>query len=274
MQLGFLTNSLGKWPIGRLAHWAKDNGFEALEVGASIPLDEAAFRQAVSETGIPITAFIYCRSFLDANADIAATHRKNIRDRIILAGKLGVPVVSMSTGRAPNLSLEMALEPSVEFLSHEILPLARECGVKISIENCPDMSNVGTCPHMWRKLFAQLPEIGLTFDPSHLVRMMIDPYVALREFGDKVMYVHAKDTEILYDRLQQVGVEGPGWWRYRIPGWGDTDWTRIVSGLMEAGYDGVISIEHEDPVWEGTEEKVMQALRLGRDFLRPIWESQ
>ena len=71
-----------------------------------------------------------------------------------------------------------------------------------------------------------------------------------------------------------MGVEGQGWWRYRIPGWGDTNWTRIVSGLMEAGYDGVISIEHEDPVWEGAEDKVMQALRLGRDFLRPIWESQ
>jgi sugar phosphate isomerase/epimerase len=40
---------------------------------------------------------------------------------------------------------------------------------------------------------------------------------------------------------------------------------------MEAGYDGVISIEHEDPVWEGAEEKVTQALRLGRDLLRPIW---
>ena len=137
------------------------------------------------------------------------------------------------------------------------------------------MSNVGTCPHMWRKLFAQSPESRLTFDPSHLVRMMIDPYVALREFGGKVMYVHAKDTEILHDRSQQVGVEGQGLVALSHPRVGrhELDAHRVWT-LMEAGYDGVISIEHEDPVWEGSEEKAMHALRLGRAFLRPIWESR
>ena len=79
------------------------------KLAQSIPLDEAAFRQAVSQTGIPITALIYCRSFLDANPQVAAMHRQNIKDRIVLAGKLGVPVVSMSTGRAPGLTLEAAL---------------------------------------------------------------------------------------------------------------------------------------------------------------------
>jgi len=117
-----------------------------------------------------------------------------------------------------------------------------------------------------------LPELGLAYDPSHLVWQFIDPYLPLREFGHKVMHVHAKDTQILRDTLQDVGIEGQGWWRYRVPGWGEMNWTRIISDLSESGYDGVISLEHEDPVWAGSEEKVTHALRLGRDFLRSIWE--
>ena len=117
-----------------------------------------------------------------------------------------------------------------------------------------------------------MPELGLAYDPSHLVWQFIDPYLPLREFGHKVMHVHAKDTQVLRDTLQDVGIEGQGWWRYRIPGWGEMNWTRIISDLSESGYGGVISLEHEDPVWEGAEEKGTHALRLGRDFLRSIWE--
>jgi sugar phosphate isomerase/epimerase len=58
-----------------------------------------------------------------------------------------------------------------------------------------------------------------------------------------------------------------GWWRYRIPGLGEIDWKRFIATLQEQGYDNVLSIEHEDPVWEGTEEKVKQGLRLGLKHL-------
>ena len=259
MKLAFHTNALGHWPIDKLAAWAKENGFDALEVGPSIPLDEAAFRQAVKDTGVEIVCFTYCR---------------NVLDRIRLAGKLAVPLMVTSTGRAQNLRLEDSLSPGVEFLGHQVLPLARDCGVKIAIENCPAIGNVAVSPSLWRELFRQLPELGLAYDPSHLVWQFIDPYLPLREFGRRVVHVHAKDTQILRDTLQDVGLDGRGWWRYRLPGWGEINWTRIVSDLMEVGYDGVISLEHEDPVWEGSEDKVIHALRLGRDFLCPIWKSR
>jgi len=274
MKLAFHTNALGHWPIGKLAAWARDNGFDALEVGPSIPLDEAAFRQAVNDTGVELVCFTYCRNVLDADPFTAARHRQNVLDRIEMAGKLGVPLMVTSTGRAPNLTLEASLSPGIDFLGQRVLPQARECGVKVAIENCPAIGNVAVSPFMWRKLFDQLPELGLAFDPSHLVWQFMDPYLPLREFGRKVMHVHAKDTQLLRDVLQDVGIEGQGWWRYRLPGWGEINWTRIVSDLMEAGYDGAISLEHEDPVWEGSEDKVTHALRLGRDFLCPIWKSR
>ncbi|MCI0477441.1 MAG: hypothetical protein L0Y55_14440, partial [Anaerolineales bacterium] len=68
-------------------------------------------------------------------------------------------------------------------------------------------------------------------------------------------------------------IEGQGWWRYRIPGWGEINWTRIVSDLMASGYTGTFSLEHEDPVWEGSDEKATRALELGGNHLRAIWET-
>ena len=43
-----------------------------------------------------------------------------------------------------------------------------------------------------------------------------------------------------------------GWWRFRIPGLGEVDFRRYVDTLYEGGFDGVLSVEHEDPVWGGT----------------------
>ena len=52
-----------------------------------------------------------------------------------------------------------------------------------------------------------------------------------------------------------------------MPGWGDVEWGPFISRLIESGYDDVISIEHEDPIWEGTEEKVKGGLVLGQRYL-------
>ena len=173
---------------------------------------------------------------LDVDPEVAAWHRQNVLDRVKMAGQLGVPLMVTATGRAQNLPMEDSLEPGMEFLGKEVLPLARELGVKVAIENCPAIGNVAVSPFMWRRLFSQLPELGLAYDPSHLVWQFMDPYRPLVDFADRIVHVHAKDTEILADRLDDTGIEGQGWWRYRIPGWGQLNWTRIVSGLLEAGY--------------------------------------
>jgi sugar phosphate isomerase/epimerase len=93
--------------------------------------------------------------------------------------------------------------------------------------------------------------------------------------------VQAKDVEIDLQGRNRVGVFGnavnrqdspweSGWWRYRIPGLGIVDWEGLVGALRQGGFDGVVSVEHEDPVWSGTPERVKQGLSSAREALAPL----
>jgi sugar phosphate isomerase/epimerase len=61
-----------------------------------------------------------------------------------------------------------------------------------------------------------------------------------------------------------------GWWRYRVPGRGAVDWARIVDRLDEVGFTGTLSVEHEDPVWGGTPDKIVEGLRIAYRTLSPL----
>lgn len=96
----------------------------------------------------------------------------------------------------------------------------------------------------------------------------MDYLAAIREFGDRIYAFHAKDTQILRDKLNRTGIYGDqwlnqGWWRFRMPGYGDADWKGIFVALSDVKYDGDIIIEHEDPTYPGEE-----GLRRGAKFLR------
>jgi sugar phosphate isomerase/epimerase len=113
---------------------------------------------------------------------------------------------------------------------------------------------------------------GFNFDPSHMVWQMIDPVVFIKEFGDRILHVHAKDWELQKDILHIDGVTGTGSWqrkdraaRYRVPGWGDVEWKRVITALLEVGYDFVLSFEHEDPVMS-EDDGAEQAIQ----FLKPL----
>jgi sugar phosphate isomerase/epimerase len=61
-----------------------------------------------------------------------------------------------------------------------------------------------------------------------------------------------------------------GWWRYRIPGLGEVDFPHYVDALYEGGFEGFLSVEHEDPVWGGNEEMVEKGLEIARNNLSPL----
>jgi sugar phosphate isomerase/epimerase len=94
------------------------------------------------------------------------------------------------------------------------------------------------------------------------------------------VHAQAKDVELDPRARNRYGVFGTvdkggnpwktGWWRYRVPGRGQVDWPRVVDRLYEAGFDGVLSVEHEDPLWGGTEPKVLQGLTIAQQTLRPL----
>ena len=117
--------------------------------------------------------------------------------------------------------------------------------------------------------------VGANLDPSHLMWMGADPLAAARALGGAVYYVHAKDTRI---DPAIAGVNGvidttPGSayqsraWNYITLGYGHNEawWRGFVDTLAEVGYDGVLSIEHEDPAMsavEGVEKSVALLRRI------------
>ena len=70
--------------------------------------------------------------------------------------------------------------------------------------------------------------------------------------------------------VERTSPEDVGWWRYRVPGRGMLDWNRLIDTLYNAGYDGAIAVEHEDPVWGGTLDKTKHGLQIAAHTLRPL----
>ncbi|MFE5323094.1 sugar phosphate isomerase/epimerase family protein [Paenibacillus sp. NPDC056579] len=288
MKLGFLTNALvweGLNNIRDMADWAASHGFETLEVGPNIPLDEALFSEVLEEGKMTISALTYCRNYLSPDAEERSLHRKELISRIQSAGRLGIPVVVTSTGFDSTREREHydgyeairnkplnSLDPVVRLFA-EVLEAAEKANVRVAIENCPLMGNMMISPEMWERLLERLesPYLGMAYDPSHLLWQMIDPYEPIKEFGPKIFHVHAKDTEILRGRLARTGILTDfSWWRYRLPGLGELDWVKFISNLREAGYNGMVSIEHEDPVWGGTISRIQEGLLIAKRYIEQI----
>jgi len=141
-----------------------------------------------------------------------------------------------------------------------------------SRDEWPGGHNIAWNPRIWRRILEQWPDtVGLNYDPSHLVWLMIDQERFIREFGPHILHVQAKDLMIDRDGLYERGTlsAGIGWQVPRIPGLGEVDWRVFFSALYRAGYDGDIIIEHEDRVFEGTDDLVKRGFLVARDTLRP-----
>jgi sugar phosphate isomerase/epimerase len=262
-----LFGSFQPWSLPKMAAWAVDNGFAGVEVGPAVPLDATAFAHARS-TGAMIASLTYGRNVLAANADERAMHRRNVIERLHFAGEQAIPLVVLATGRLPGRSLRANLPEVIEWLGESVLPLARQGGVTVAIENCPAVGNIATAPAMWHELLdLALPELNLCFDPSHLVWQFVDPNAALRDYAPRMAHVHVKDTVVDRAALAREGIDGDGWWRYVLPGWGELNWALIMAELQRTAFAGSLSIEHEDAVWDRSEGEVLQSLIWSRRYL-------
>ena len=278
MQIGFYTAVFGDQPIGEVARWAAEAGFSALEVdvGRHIgdPSGARAVVEAVRSHGLEVCALTTFGKLLDADHAARERTRATVRATLDAAIATGVGVVVTFPGRDEGA----AEDDNYRQLAEYYAPLAEHAArgnVKIAIENWPGphINYLATTPAGWARLFALVPapNLGLNFDPSHLIWQGIDPEQALRAVADRVFLAHAKDTEIFAERLQQVGYFGRGWWTYRLPGHGRIDWRRWLAVLGEVGFDGVVSIEHEDRDWgspNGPPERRREGLREAQRVLR------
>ncbi len=197
------------------------------------------------------------------------------------AALLEVPVVGTFVGKDKNKTVPQNFDDYAKIWP-PIVKFAKDHGVKIAIENCPMIfsldewpggNNLASTPAIWRKMWEIIPDdnFGLNLDPSHLILQMIDYERVVREFAGRIFHVHAKDLHIDREGLYNHGVfsQGMGWQVPRLPGLGDMDWRKFFAALTAARYDYVVSIEHEDRVFEGDEELVKRGFYLSRDVLTP-----
>ena len=261
MFVGLLTAPFRNWDFKRLVEWVSKNGFKGIEVSVSpstqqINIDRVLkggageIRRELKDKDVEITSLaFYSIKILESPED-----QKFLKKVIEAASLLDVNVVCTLAG-GPKAGKDKK-QTIIEDFPEVFGPLADEAkahGLKIAFENW-FATNLQGLDHFQAVLEA-VPSnaLGFNFDPSHLFWQQIDYIEAVHRFGNRIFHTHAKDTEILPFRLREIGVLGRGWWRYRIPGWGDIDWTAYVTALKEVGYDYVLSIEHEDPFFSPEE---------------------
>ncbi len=302
MKLGLLTAPFPSWSLSDVADWAAGNGFSMLEVCAW-PSGEGATRRYggichldvdglsdtqskevvadLGERGIEVSGLGYYPNPLHPDADHRQAVSDHLRKVISAAAKMEVPVVNTFIGADQAKTQAENWEHAKE-VWRPLVDHAAEEGVKIAIENCPMIfsndewpsgNNLAYSPAMWRTMFEEFGEtVGLNLDPSHLIWQMIDIERVVDEFGDRIYHVHAKDLEIDWEGLYDHGILslGMGWQVPRMPGLGDVDWRRFMSGLYRAGYDYVICVEHEDRQFEGDDDQIKAGFLLARNVLAPL----
>ncbi len=203
-----------------------------------------------------------------------------VKAAIDAAAASGVGVITHLIGRDPALNGD----DNIALFKEVYTPIAAHAeaqGVRLAFENWPrNGTMLAITPELWGAMFNAVPSpaLGLCYDPSHLYWLGIDYIQPIRDFGERIYHAHAKDTEILAAGRDQFGIYGrqlsrtspANWWRYRLPGYGAIDWARYLDTLYQVGYDGVLSVEHEDPVWDATPELAFRGLKLARQFLLPF----
>lgn len=156
---------------------------------------------------------------------------------------------------------------------NEILDEYGRYGVKFAHECHPKQFayNTETALHTVSFL-GERPEWGFNLDPANLMLAGVDPVVFVQVLGDRIFHVHAKDGEIVAHNVRRSGLLAHGTWsridrgfRFRIPGWGDIPWKRLITELTLVNYDYVLTVEHEDATM-GRLAGIQKAL----EYLEPL----
>ena len=245
------------------------------------------FASAFGARDLEISALSCHGNPLHPDAERAGHDDAVFRDTVRLAGELGVDRVNLFSGcpgdgptaTQPNW-VTCAWPPEfTEIVTwqwddvvlpywHEAAGFAQEHGVRLGFEMHPGF--VVYNPKTLLRLRTEIGDtVGANLDPSHLFWQGIDPIEAIRALGQAIHHVHAKDTALDAHNVAINGVldlessrnVGARSWVFRSVGDGHDllFWTRFVAALRAAGYDHVLSIEHEDSlatVDEGLERAV------------------
>lgn len=253
-----------------------------------------AFVDTFKKYDVQICALAAHGNALHPDKAIAAQFDADFRNAVLLAEKLGIDTVITFSGcpgdsensKYPNWVTCPWPEDFLKILdwqwNEKLIPYWKEAGAfakahhvdRIAFEMHP-----GFCvynPETLLKLRAAVGDvIGANFDPSHLIWQGMEPVAAIRELAGAIYHVHAKDTKLDKYNIAKNGVldtkhyrdELHRSWIFRTVGYGngETYWRDLVSALRLAGYDRVLSIEHEDSLMT-----IDEGLRKAVSFLKDV----
>jgi sugar phosphate isomerase/epimerase len=310
MKVGVFTALLADFPLDKVLEKLKKLNIATVELGTgNYPGDPHCklsmlndrqglkdFKQKLADNGFSISALSCHGNPLHPNPAIAKAYQDISKKTVLLAEKLGVPVVIDFSG-CPGDS-DKAKYPNwvtcpwpPEYLDvlawqwdKKVIPywtkhakFAESHGVKIAIEMHPGFV-VYSPETMLRLRSIAGKAIGCNYDPSHMFWQAIDPIKAIRVLDDCIFHVHAKDTQIYEANLPKTGVldtkkytdERNRAWIFRACGYGHAYawWTEFISTLRMFDYDYVLSIEHEDTLMSPDEGLTKAASFLNSIVIR------
>jgi sugar phosphate isomerase/epimerase len=254
------------------------------------------YLQKIEERDLMISAFSCHGNPISPNAAFAKQSHETLLKTIQLASLMNVPVVNCFSGtegdhegaKYPNWPVtpwpneygdvfKWQWEQKLIPYWKEVGQYAKEHKVKIGLELHGGF--LVHTPYTLLKLRAETCDaIGANLDPSHLWWQGIDPVAAIKILAKEnaIHHFHAKDTKVDKYNTALNGVLDTGHygneqtrsWIFRAVGYGNsTDyWKAIVSELRMAGYDHVLSIEHEDSLMSG-QEGLTKAINFLKDVL-------
>jgi len=279
--IGFRRGGSGwQQDVPGLCRWAKENGFEGVDVGP-LPVDQI---KQIRDAGLAVGSIDLQQpwsSLLSKDAGKRRDAAQANADYIQQVAPLGVKnFFCVCLPEDPAQPRPEIFKQGVDGCG-QLCDAIRSVGARVVFEGWPGNPGVLACTTAdYRALLAELPveAAGVNYDPSHLVRMFIDPLRFLEEFAPRTYHVHGKDTQILEDELQEHGNTlpatfarkhgfGGAYWRYTLPGHGVTRWDRVFQTLGQADYQGLVSIELEDENFNGSEAGEKQGLIFSRQFL-------
>ena len=244
--------------------WQTTNGQNLSELGKRC-------RDAISDRDITISTLgMFGNPLEEQPMDLLTL--QGWKDCIDNAHHFGASCVAGFTGRIRGKPLTDSLVRYWQVWS-ELAKRAADKGIRIAFENCAMDGNwasgdwnIAHNPDAWELMFNATPDenIGLEWEPCHQLVYLIDPLPQIRKWAHKFFHVHGKDATIRWDVIREHGIFGREKFVFmRTPGFGDSNWTNIISELRLAGWSGSIDIEGwHDPVYRDALEMTGQAHAL------------
>ena len=279
-------------PGGNLLKWLPgflNYGFETYSINFHMQFGDADITELapyamdiISQSPAEFSSLgLYCNPLQNKE------HFDNLVLCIKTAKDFGCSMVSTFAGALKGEPVVAAI-PKFKEVFGELVKIASDNGVTLNIENCPmggtmekATCNIGFNPAAWEMMFDAVPEgWGLEWEPTHQMTQLIDPMAQLKKWVPYITHIHGKDATVDYDAIKQYGIlSDKPLVLHRTPGFGDCNWTDIISILRQNGYDNSIDIEgYHDPIYKADWEFTAQLHALeylkkcrGGDFVANPW---